>query len=324
LALITPLYNGARFIRETLASCVAQIGPEDEVIVVDDGSSDGGAAIAAGTSPRVRVISQANQGEAAAVNAGVAASTAPVIAVINADDPILPGLLPAMRSAFTQDQELSGAYPDWVRIDADGKELARHVTRDFSYAVLLGEHLCQPGPGAFFRRAHLKGEIPRDARAFGITDFDFWLRFGLRNRAIRRVPGFLATWRSHRAGTTFRIQGARMAASRIAMIERLYARSDLPADVIALKRQAMSAAHYNAALIGLRARDVFGLGHIVASYAWKLRWPDSVGVGQRRHWPHMAYIAAQPLSSLAHAAMDPLLPPRFRRAQVLDQTFGID
>jgi hypothetical protein len=86
LTVIVPLFNGAAFISETLDSLAAQTAPLAEVIVVDDGSSDDGAAIAGGHPLGPRVIEQANGGVAAARNRGALAASTRYIAFLDQDD----------------------------------------------------------------------------------------------------------------------------------------------------------------------------------------------------------------------------------------------
>lgn len=85
IAVVIPTYNGAEFLAETLRSVLAQTRAADEVIVVDDGSSDGSAEIAEAF-PQVRVVRQANAGVSAARNHGVEAASAEWIAFLDDDD----------------------------------------------------------------------------------------------------------------------------------------------------------------------------------------------------------------------------------------------
>lgn len=92
---ILPVFNGERFLAEAIESILRQEGPLD-VIVVDDGSTDRSAAIAAGFAG-IRVLSQANSGLAVARNAGLAAARGDFIAFLDADDLWLPGKLSRQR-----------------------------------------------------------------------------------------------------------------------------------------------------------------------------------------------------------------------------------
>ena len=91
---IVPVHNGARHLAEGLRSILAQSHPVAEIIVVDDGSDDGSAAVARGVAPAVRVISQSRQGPAAARNAGAEAAGGAFLALLDHDD-----LWPAGRTA---------------------------------------------------------------------------------------------------------------------------------------------------------------------------------------------------------------------------------
>ncbi|MEQ1869555.1 MAG: glycosyltransferase family A protein, partial [Vicinamibacterales bacterium] len=68
VSVIIPCYNGERLLADTLRSLVAQSQPPHEVIVVDDGSTDGSAAIARSFAPSVTLLQQNNGGESSARN----------------------------------------------------------------------------------------------------------------------------------------------------------------------------------------------------------------------------------------------------------------
>jgi len=91
LAVVVPLYNGGSFLKQTLDSLAAQTVPLSEVIVVDDGSVDGGAEIAADHPLSPRVLRQDNAGVAVARNRGALAAQADYIAFLDQDDLWLPG-----------------------------------------------------------------------------------------------------------------------------------------------------------------------------------------------------------------------------------------
>jgi glycosyltransferase involved in cell wall biosynthesis len=91
VSIIIPLYNKAPYVRRALESIAAQSLSDFEVIVIDDGSTDDGAAIVAGYSDaRYRLIHQANAGPGAARNTGIAQSRGEFIAFLDADDEWLP------------------------------------------------------------------------------------------------------------------------------------------------------------------------------------------------------------------------------------------
>lgn len=114
ISCIVPVYNGERFLAEALDSILGQTYRPLEVIVVDDGSTDASAEIAARYGPRVTCLRQDNRGAAAAKNLGVSASRGALLAFLDADDLWLPGKLeqqeawlrerPGFRLCFSQFQ----------------------------------------------------------------------------------------------------------------------------------------------------------------------------------------------------------------------------
>lgn len=95
VSVVIPCYNGAGFLGEALASVLAQTHPVLEVILVDDGSTDDSAEIAAAFGSPVRVLRQPNRGESVARNRGVRESRGEWIAFLDADDAWLPERLAA-------------------------------------------------------------------------------------------------------------------------------------------------------------------------------------------------------------------------------------
>jgi glycosyltransferase involved in cell wall biosynthesis len=103
---IVPVYNGEAYLGAALDSILAQTWRPLEIIVVDDGSTDGSAAVAETYGAIVRVIRQANAGCAAARNAGLAAATGEFVAFLDADDVWHPEKLDRQMARFEARPEL--------------------------------------------------------------------------------------------------------------------------------------------------------------------------------------------------------------------------
>jgi glycosyltransferase involved in cell wall biosynthesis len=86
ISVVIAAYNAEDTLAESLASVLGQTLPPDEIIVVDDGSTDRTAQVAAATSNSIRVIRQNNRGAAAATNVGVKSATGDLLGFIDADD----------------------------------------------------------------------------------------------------------------------------------------------------------------------------------------------------------------------------------------------
>lgn len=115
VSVVLPAYNAEVFIRETIASICAQSFTDFEIIVVDDGSVDATAVIAAALDPRVRVVQQRNQGIATARNVGVAHAKGEWIAFMDHDDLWHPGKLQAQCKLLEQDPGCGIVYGEFLR-----------------------------------------------------------------------------------------------------------------------------------------------------------------------------------------------------------------
>jgi len=83
---IIPVFNGANYVAEAIESVMAQTHPVDEIVVVDDGSTDDSTEVLARFGDRIRVVHQENRGESAARNRGIAAASGEVLAFLDHDD----------------------------------------------------------------------------------------------------------------------------------------------------------------------------------------------------------------------------------------------
>jgi glycosyltransferase involved in cell wall biosynthesis len=105
-SVIIPLYNKERTVARAIRSVLRQTVPDFEIVVVDDGSTDGGPRVAAEIGdPRIRVVHQQNQGVSAARNRGIAEARFNLLAFLDADDEWLPSFLAAVHRQFV-------LYPD--------------------------------------------------------------------------------------------------------------------------------------------------------------------------------------------------------------------
>jgi cellulose synthase/poly-beta-1,6-N-acetylglucosamine synthase-like glycosyltransferase/peptidoglycan/xylan/chitin deacetylase (PgdA/CDA1 family) len=105
VSILVPAYDEAAGIEQAVRSLAGSDYPEFEVVVVDDGSSDGTGEIVDGMGlPRVRVIREANRGKAEALNTGIAAAKHDLIAAVDADTVFEPGTLAALVRPFADDR----------------------------------------------------------------------------------------------------------------------------------------------------------------------------------------------------------------------------
>lgn len=113
ISVVIPAWNAAAWLGQTLDSVLAQTLPAAEILVIDDGSTDDTAAIAARHAPRVRCLRQANAGQAAARNRGVAESLGEFIAFLDSDDLWLPGKLQAQWALAQADPGIGLVFSNY-------------------------------------------------------------------------------------------------------------------------------------------------------------------------------------------------------------------
>lgn len=120
IAVIITTYNQAHFLEESIQSCLRQSRAPDEIIVVDDGSTDNPASVIE-RHPNVRLIAQNNRGLAAARNAGLAATVSDYIAFLDADDRLLSDALEIGERMLARHPEAVLAYGAYRYISSAGE-----------------------------------------------------------------------------------------------------------------------------------------------------------------------------------------------------------
>lgn len=141
VSIITPVYNGERFLPLTIQSVLAQTYTDWEMIIVNDGSSDKSEQIALSFSehdPRIKVVSQKNAGSAAARNNGIRRAEGRFIALLDADDLWEPDFL-KLQLQLMHEKNTILVYGAHRRIDADGNEIMRpfYPPESITYKDLL-------------------------------------------------------------------------------------------------------------------------------------------------------------------------------------------
>src|SRR5262249_28067826 len=130
ISVIIPCYNSARFLSETIESVIAESYPNLEIIVVDDGSTDSSAHIAAHY-PGVRCLRQPNLGVAAARNNGLRSSTGDYIVFLDYDDRLVPGALKTNLKCLLDEPDCAFSFGDLQCINAAGVPLSEAECSSF-------------------------------------------------------------------------------------------------------------------------------------------------------------------------------------------------
>lgn len=197
-ALVITTYNHAHFLGEALASATAQRRAFDEIVVVDDGSTDDPARVVA-SFPGVRLIAQANQGLAAARNTGLNATRADFIAFLDADDRLLPAALARGLAAFAANPGCSFVYGGHRRVDDTGAALGTDrysAIGPDAFAALLGGNPVAMHATVLYRRAALVAAGGFDPALRRCEDYDVYLRLA-REGDVHSYGEAVAEYRWH-------------------------------------------------------------------------------------------------------------------------------
>jgi glycosyltransferase involved in cell wall biosynthesis len=203
-----PVYNDERFVGRAVESILSQTLTAIELIVVDDGSTDGTAAVLARyADSRLRTVHQGNAGIARALNAAIDLSVAPKIARMDSDDIALPERLERQLAYLDAHPEYGMVGSSCDLVDVDGAPLGQTLVPVDDAAIR--RRMIRANPfihGSVMLRREVFETVGRYVSPFW-EDYDLWWRVILRYR-VANLPQKLIV-RTHRANATTRISKSR-------------------------------------------------------------------------------------------------------------------
>ncbi len=183
VSVVIPTWNRARFLGRAVDSVLAQDHPAFELIVVDDGSTDGTTELLAAYGPALGVITHAeNRGVSAARNSGIRAARYPLIAFLDSDDIFAPGKLSRQAAAMLRHRaEISHTGEIWYRRGVHLNQKKRH-RKEGGDLFARSLELCAVGMSTIMARRSLFDEIGLfDETLPCCEDYDLWLRVAARH-----------------------------------------------------------------------------------------------------------------------------------------------
>ncbi len=241
VSIITPSYNQAAYLEQTLRSVLDQDYKPIEYLVVDGASTDGSPEIIQRYADRLAWwVSERDAGQAEAINKGLRRAQGEIVAWLNSDDMYLPGAIAQAAAALGADSSLGMVFGDALTIDPQGEALNRLSFGDWGLAELLRFRIiCQPA--VFLRRAVLEQAGPLDPNYHFMLDHHLWLRMA-RLAPVRHVPAVWAAARHH-PGAKNVAQAPGFARETLRLLEWLQAQPDLALRLQADRRRIEAGAY---------------------------------------------------------------------------------
>jgi len=206
ISVVMPCYNAAPFVVEAVECVMGQSHGDVELIIVDDGSTDGSKEIlqtlASSHPQRIVLLHQDRRGPYPARNLGLKHAKGGLVSFLDADDYLAQDCLEKLATALDQ-QGADVAYCGWQNFGEGARGSQPYVPPDYATMDMAAEFLRScPWPihAALVRREAVDAISGFSERCFSSMDYDFWLRLYAHTQRIVRVPEVMAFYRWHGGG----------------------------------------------------------------------------------------------------------------------------
>jgi len=182
VSICIPTYNRKDYLQETLESIFVQTYKDYEIVIVDDGSTDGTEEMIRNLDFPVTYYWQQNSGDAAARNKLIELAEGDYISFIDSDDLLMPDAIERMVNVLESEARQAIVYGSYLRIDENGRIYGRCKRKLYSgnIATYLFQTILVHTCGSMFPRRILENCSPFDTSLKVCSDYDFWLRLSLK------------------------------------------------------------------------------------------------------------------------------------------------
>jgi glycosyltransferase involved in cell wall biosynthesis len=202
VSIVTPSYNQAPYLEETIRSVLAQDYPQIEYMIVDGGSTDGTIELIKKYEGKLAWwVSEKDKGQTDAINKGFARAKGEILAWLNSDDTYAPGAVAAAVKYLQEHPEVGMVYGDCNFINETGRVIGKFNSAQTNYRLLRQGYAHIPQQTMFFRTELWRQVGPLDPSFYFAMDYDLWTRLAARTE-IKYVPQTWANFRLHISGKT--------------------------------------------------------------------------------------------------------------------------
>lgn len=249
VSIIIPAYNRADFVGLAIRSALNQIELDLEVIVVDDGSTDGTGEVVRGIQdPRLKYIYQANQGKGGAINRGAAESKGEYIGKLDSDDWYLEDSIKGLARRLDETPKLGVAAGGYHIVDQAGKQIqdvSPWITRPNLDVATWIQGCPVLWQGALVRRSWFEKVGGVDPRISGPDDWDFGIRLALAGCPMTWVKSTIFNYRVH-AGMSNR-QVSRYNQEAVQILDHYFEVENRRGEILSVRQEAYRKTYINCA-----------------------------------------------------------------------------
>lgn len=202
VTIVTPSYNQAPYLEETIKSVLSQTYNKIEYIIIDGGSEDGSLDVIGKYADYLaHWVSEKDRGQTEAINKGFDLARGEILAWINSDDTLLPNAVEEAVQFLQANQEIGLVYGDANYIDEKSRVIGKFPASQTDLKRLRRGYVHIPQQASFFRKTLWDQVGPLDPEFFFAMDYDLWVRIASVSE-IRYVPRTWANFRLHRDAKT--------------------------------------------------------------------------------------------------------------------------
>src|SRR5690349_10062312 len=241
VSIVTPSYNQAPFLEQTIQSVLEQDYPHIEYIVVDGGSTDNSVEVIQKYADRLAYwISEKDSGQAEAINKGFARANGEIVAWLNSDDYYLMHTISIVVRCFEQNPDVVMVYGDMFAVDGNDQKINVLRYKQLSLEDLLCFQIIGQ-PSVFFRRSALETVGRLDPTFHFMLDHHLWIRLARLGR-ILHIPQVWSAARYHPQAKN-RARAAEFGREAFRVLDWAKKQPGLAESVSKVKRRALASAH---------------------------------------------------------------------------------